>query len=83
MIKKKKHIKILIHCQLKFGLSNWELNIPQSIAGKSCDSGTSWSKGLTAYGVYLLDGIKLFWAGDDEGYPSSLNLVSSYTFTKQ
>ena len=40
------------------------------------------SEDLTAYGVYLLDGSKLFWAEDEDDYPSSLNLDSSYTFTK-
>ena len=65
------------------GLTNWELNTTQSIAGKNCGSGTFWSKGITTYGVYKLDGSKLHWGLNDEDYPSSLNTDSSRAWNKQ
>ena len=66
-----------------WGLTGWELNTPQSIAGKNCGSGTYWSKGITTYGVYKLDGSKLHWGLNDEDYPSSLNTDSSRAWNKQ
>ena len=65
------------------GESDWVLNTPQSIAGKNCGSGTFWSKGITTYGVYKLDGSKLHWGLNDEDYPSSLNTDSSRAWNKQ
>ena len=43
-----------------WGLTGWELNTPQSIAGKTQGGSTSWSKGTSAYAAYILDGSELF-----------------------
>jgi len=53
------------------GLTNWELNTPQSIAGKTCGNTTWWSKGTSAYGVYLIDGSELFFCLSGGDYPPS------------
>ena len=42
------------------GLTGWEINTAQSVAGKTCGSSTMWATGAAGYGVYLLDGSKLF-----------------------
>ena len=54
------------------GLTNWELNTPQSIAGKTCGSSTYFSKGITVYGVYKLDGSKLFFRASKDDYPTAV-----------
>ena len=54
------------------GLTNWELNTPQSIAGKTCGSSTYFSKGITVYGVYKLDGSKLFFRESKDDYPTDV-----------
>jgi hypothetical protein len=54
------------------GLTNWELNTPQSIAGKTCGSSTYFSKGITVYGVYKLDGSKLFFRVSKDDYPTTV-----------
>ena len=41
------------------GLTDWELNTPLSVAGKTCNSDTQWATGSTLYGTYLLDGRSL------------------------
>jgi hypothetical protein len=53
------------------GLTGWELNTPQSIAGKTHGSTTFWSKGTSAYGTYTLDGSELFFCVSIDDYPSS------------
>ena len=37
------------------GLTNWELNVGQDIAGKTCDNSSYVSSGTTLYCQYLLD----------------------------
>ena len=53
------------------GLTGWELNTPQSIAGKTQGDSTWWSKGTSAYGKYTLDGSELFFCVSIDDYPSS------------
>ena len=54
------------------GYSDWVLNTPQSIAGKTCGSYTYFSKGITVYGVYKLDGSKLFFRASKDDYPTAV-----------
>ena len=54
-----------------WGLTGWELNTPQSIAGKTQGDSTWWSKGTSAYGKYTLDGSELFFCVSIDDYPSS------------
>ena len=65
------------------GLTGWELNTPQSVAGKTCESDTQWATGLSVYGTYLLDGSKLFWNLSSDTYPDSVPTGDNDTFTKQ
>ena len=53
------------------GLTGWELNTPQSIAGKTHESVNWWSKGTSTYGKYTLDGSELFFCVSMVDYPSS------------
>ena len=54
-----------------WGLTGWELNTPQSIAGKTQGDSTWWSKGTSAYGKYTLDGSEIFLCVSMVDYPSS------------
>ena len=54
-----------------WGLTGWELNTPQSIAGKTQGDSTWWSKGTSTYGAYILDGSELFFCLSMNDYPSS------------
>ena len=65
------------------GDADWVLNTAKSIVGKTCDSDTYWSAGTAVYGLYLLDGIQLFWSYSDSSYPSSVDTGTSDNFTKQ
>ena len=72
------------------GLTGWELNTAQDVAGKTCGAGTDpmLAIGVTGYGLYLLDGSKLFWEVSDSTsstYPSSSRIRTgdNDTFTKQ
>ena len=66
------------------GLTGWEINTPQSVAGKTCGASSFiWATGLAVYGTYLLDGSKLFWAVSSSAYPSSVDVGDNETFTKQ
>ena len=66
------------------GLTGWEINTPQSAAGKTCGASSFiWATGLAVYGTYLLDGSKLFWAVSRSAYPSSVDVGDNETFTKQ
>ena len=66
------------------GLTGWEINTPQSAAGKTCGASSFiWATGLAVYGTYLLDGSKLFWAVSSSAYPSSVDVGDNETFTKQ
>ena len=65
-------------------LTGWELNTPQSTAGKTCAGiGTMYSNNTTLYGVYKLDGSALYWGYDDDDYPASLTFNSSTVWNKQ
>ena len=66
------------------GLTGWELNTAQDVAGKTCASSTQWATNSTIYGLYkLVDGSTLYWCVDDEDHPSSCSTSSSNTFIKQ
>ena len=71
------------------GDSDWALDTPKSIVGKTCDllnTGSStnyWSSGTAIYGIYLLDGDKLFWVYSNSSYPDSVSTGDNDTFTKQ
>ena len=65
------------------GETDWVLNTAQSIAGKTCGSGTEWNTNITIYGLYLLDGSKLFLNLDSGSYPSSVAVGDNDTHTKQ
>ena len=65
-------------------LTGWELNTPQSTAGKTCAGiGTMYSNNTTLYGVYKLDGSALYWGYDDDDYPATLTFNSSTVWNKQ
>ena len=63
-----------------WGLTGWELNTPQSIAGKTQGDSTWWSKGTSAYGKYTLDGSELFFCVSIDDYPSSSCLPTTGWF---
>ena len=65
------------------GLTDWELNTPLSVAGKTCNSETQWATGSTIYGTYLLDGSKFFWILSSDAYNDSVPTGDNDTFTKQ
>jgi hypothetical protein len=68
------------------GESDWVLNTPQSIAGKTCGGGTWWNLNIAIYGMYILDGTKLMPSYQSSGsgsYPSSVSSATSNTFNKQ
>ena len=62
----------------KCGFSNWELN-----TAKDCDHDAD-DAGSTLYGLYLLDGNKVYTSISESSYPSSVNMNDTEsTFTKQ
>ena len=63
-----------------WGLTGWELNTPQSIAGKTQGDSTWWSKGTSTYGAYILDGSELFFCLSMNDYPSSSCLPTTGWF---
>ena len=65
------------------GETDWVLNTAQSIAGKTCGSTTSWNTNITIYGLYLLDGNKLFPSFSSSSYPSSVGIADNDTLTRQ
>ena len=65
------------------GETDWVLNTPQSIAGKTCGSDVQWNTNITIYGLYLLDGNKLFLNYSSSSYPSGVNAGDNDTLTKQ
>ena len=65
------------------GDADWVLNTAKSIVGKTCGDTTYWSAGTATYGLYLLDGNKLFWSYRNSSYPDSLSTGDNDTFTKQ
>jgi hypothetical protein len=65
------------------GETDWVLNTAQDVAGKTCGSDVLWNTNITIYGVYLLDGNKLFPNHSSSSYPSSVDADDNDTFTKQ
>ena len=65
------------------GETDWVLNTAQSIAGKTCGSDTQWNTNITIYGLYLLDGSKLFPNFSSGSYPSGVDTGDNATYTKQ
>ena len=65
------------------GETDWVLNTAQSIAGKTCGSTAQWSSNITIYGMYILDGSKLFMDLYSGSYPSSVYSSDNDTLTKQ
>ena len=65
------------------GETDWVLNTAQSIAGKTCGSTAMWSSNITIYGMYILDGSKLFMERTSGSYPSSVYTGDNDTLTKQ
>ena len=65
------------------GLTGWEINTPQSAAGKTCGVYSFWATGLAVYGIYILDGSKLFWTLSSDAYNDSVPTGDNDTFTKQ
>ena len=65
------------------GETDWGLNTAQSIAGKTCDSDDFWNTNITIYGLYLLDGSKLFLNYSSSSYPDSVDTGDNDTLTKQ
>jgi len=65
------------------GETDWVLNTAQSIAGKTCGGEDYWNTNISIYGVYLLDGNKLFQNLSSSSYPSGVDTDDNDTFTKQ
>ena len=66
------------------GLTGWEINTAQSVAGKTCGLGWTISAiGTAYYGIYILDGSKLFWTLSSDAYNDSVPTGDNDTFTKQ
>ena len=69
------------------GLTGWELNVARDVAGKTCGSGDSafdlWAKDITIYGLYILDGNKLFPNFTSGSYVSTVSTVDSNKYIKQ
>jgi hypothetical protein len=65
------------------GETDWVLNTAQSIAGKTCGSEDHWNTNITIYGLYLLDGNKLFLNYSSSSYPSGVDASDNNTYTKQ
>jgi hypothetical protein len=65
------------------GETDWVLNTPQSIAGKTCGSTASWNTNITIYGLYILDGTKLMTEFASGSYPSSVSSATIDIYNKQ
>ena len=65
------------------GENDWVLNTAQSIAGKTCGSTAQWNTNIPIYGLYLLDGNKLFLNLSSSSYPSGVDTGDNDTLTKQ
>ena len=65
------------------GYTDWVLDTPKSIAGKTCGTSTKWSANTSIYGVYKLDGSKLFVETSSSSYPSGVDSEASDTYNKQ
>ena len=65
------------------GESDWVLNTPKSIAGKTCGGGTWWNLNIAIYGMYILDGTKLMKEFASGSYPSSVSSATIDIYNKQ
>ena len=65
------------------GETDWVLNTAQSIAGKTCEGDDFWNTNTTIYGLYLLDGNKLFPSFSSSSYPSGVDAEENDTLTRQ
>ena len=65
------------------GLTGWELNTAQSIAGKTCSGSTYYSAGQAYYGLYILDDTYLMPNISGSGYPTTVSWPTSNVFVKQ
>ena len=65
------------------GETDWVLNTAQDVAGKTCQSTTQWNTNITIYGVYALDGSKLYFGLSSGSYPSAVDADDNDTLTKQ
>ena len=64
------------------GLTNWELNVGQDVAGKTCGDSSYVSSGTTLYCQYLLDGSNVYMnCTTSSSYPGSV--PSSNPYIKQ
>ena len=61
------------------GLSNWELDVGQDIAGKTCDGKSYVSSGTTIYCEHLLDGSSLYMScTTSSSYPGGVPASNPY-----
>ena len=65
------------------GITDWVLNTAHDVAGKTCGGSTKQSIGTAYYGIYILDGSKLFWTLSSDAYNDSVPTGDNDTFTKQ
>ena len=65
------------------GIIDWVLNTAHDVAGKTCGGSTLQSIGTAYYGIYILDGSKLFWTLSSDAYNDSVPTGDNDTFTKQ
>ena len=65
------------------GITDWVLNTAHDVAGKTCGGSTLQSIGTAYYGIYILDGSKLFWTLSSDAYNDSVPTGDNDTFTKQ
>ena len=65
------------------GYTDWVLDTPKSIAGKTCGTSTKLSANTSIYGMYILDGSKLFMELSSGSHPSSVYSSNNDTLTKQ
>ena len=65
------------------GITDWVLNTAHDVAGKTCGCSTLQSIGTAYYGIYILDGSKLFWTLSSDAYNDSVPTGDNDTFTKQ
>ena len=61
------------------GLTNWELNVGQDIAGKTCGDSSYVSSGTTIYCQYLLDGSSVYMScTTSSSYPGGVSSSNPY-----
>ena len=65
------------------GDSDWALDTEKDTTGKTCGGSERASANTTIYGLYLLDGNKLFTRISSSSYPNSVYTGDNDTLTKQ